>query len=340
MSKANKKKFQRPTQKMIELLKATGSSSKNEAMNAMRALAQALEIPLRQGVLVGDIATDIFTPEPLDPGATAEYPLDFFQPENKDDYVAYTIPNEGTIPLRHIGGDVVTVQTFDVANSIDWLLKYSREARWNIVARAMEVLEAGFKQKINTDGWWTIIAAGVGRNTAVFDSVAPAGQFTKRLISIMKTQMRRLAGGNAASTNRGMLTDLYISPEALEDIREWNQDDVDEFTRRDIMVAQDGEGFLSRIYGVNLRPLDELGENQSLQDYFTNTLGASMAVGDKEIVVGLDLQKRDSFVMPIKQEITVFEDANLHRRRRAGVYAWGEWGFGVLDPRRVLIASF
>ena len=82
----------------------------------------------------------------------------------------------------------------------------------------MEVLEASFVKKMNDDGWHTILAAGVDRNIVVFDSDAAAGQFTKRLVNLMKTVMRRNGGGNSSSNNRGQLTDLYVSPEAMEDL--------------------------------------------------------------------------------------------------------------------------
>ncbi len=340
-----KRKIIKPSDKQIELLRQTGSADKAVAMEAMHALAQALQVPLRSALLNGDILGGIFAPEVLDPSATAEYPLDFYQTAQENDYVAYQIPQEGALPQRTIVGDAITVQTFDVGNAIDWPLKYSRSARWNIVARAMEVLEAGFVKKMNTDGWRVIIAAGAGRTDfnggapLVYDSAATAGQFTKRLVSLMKTTMTRLAGGNTASTNRGRLTDLYISPEALEDIREWDQDEVDDLTRREIFTATDDGGPLARIYGVTLHPLDELGVGQEFQIYF-DTLGLSVGTDDEEIVVGLDLSHGDSFVMPIKRELAVFEDEHLHRKMKAGFYAWQEHGFAALDGRRVLLGSF
>jgi hypothetical protein len=155
----------------------------------------------------------------------------------------------------------------------------------------------------------------------------------------MKTSMTRLAGGNSASPNRGILTDIYLSPEALEDIREWDHDEVDDLTRREIFEAGDGEGTLGRIYGVNLHPLAELGVGQEFQTYFA-TLGASMGTDDEEIVIGLDLSKNDSFVMPVKRPLQIFEDDMLHRRQKAGFYGWQEHGFACLDGRRVLIGSF
>lgn len=340
-----KRNLVKPTDEQIELLKRTGSSDKAEALEAMHSLAQALQVPLRSALLNGDILSGIFATEVLDPSATAEYPLDFYQTAQESDYVAYMIPSVGALPQRTITGDAVTVNTFDVGNAIDWPLKYATSARWNIVARAMEVLEAGFVRKMNTDGWRVIIAAGAGRTDysggapLVFDSAAVAGQFTKRLVSLMKTTMIRLAGGNSATPNRGRLTDLFISPEALEDIREWDSDEVDDLTRREIFTAGDGTGPMARIYGVNLHPLDELGVGQEFQTYFA-TLGVSMGTGDEEIVVGLDLSHGDSFVMPVKRQLTIYEDDTMHRKQKAGFYGWQEHGFAVLDGRRVLLASF
>jgi hypothetical protein len=44
--------------------------------------------------------------------------------------------------------------------------------------------------------------------------------------------------------------------------------------------------------------------------------------------------------MPVKQDVTIFEDPSLHRQQRAGMYGWCELGFAVLDNRRVLLGSF
>jgi len=340
-----KRNIRKPTQEQIELLRKTGSSNRAEAMEAMHFLAQALQVPLRSALLDGDILGGIFTPEVLDPSATAEYPLDFYQTAQEGDYAAYMIPSVGALPQRTVCGDAVTIGTYDVGNAIDWPLKYSSSARWNIVARAMEVLEAGFVKKMNTDGWRVIIAAGAGRTDysggapLVYDSAATAGQFTKRLVSLMKTTMTRLGGGNSSSVNRSRLTDLYVSPEALEDIRNWDSDEVDDLTRREILVAGDTSGPAAEIYGVKLHTLDELGENQELQTYFA-TLGVTMGTSDVEVVVGLDLSHSDTFVMPVKRQLEIFEDDNLHRRQKAGFYGWQEHGFAALDGRRVLLGSF
>ena len=301
-------------------------------------MAKAVELPLRKGVLNGDILDGIFETITLDRNATSEFPLDFLSPGTEKEFVAYTMPNHGYIPQRNVEGDYVQVPVYPVGNAIDWNLRYARDARWDVVGRAVEVLNAGFVKKLNDDGWQTIVTAGKDRNILVYDSDAAAGQFTKRLVSLMKTVMRRNGGGNSTSNNRGTLTDLYVSPEATEDIRNWNVDQIDETTRRQIFVAE-GDNALNRIFGVNLHDLDELGEGQEYQLFYENELGGSVEGSDVELVVGLDLSNNDSFVMPIREEVQIFEDDALHRQQRAGLYGWAEQGFAVLDNRRILLGS-
>lgn len=338
---ARKKLFSsQATEGMKKLLRQSGSYNKEEALAAQRELAVALETPLRKGVLLGDILGGIYETIVLDQSATSEFPLDFLAPGTEKDFVAYTIPNHGYIPERAVEGDYVMVPTYDIGSSIDWTLKYARDARWDVVGRAMEVLEASFVKKLNDDGWHTLISAAFDRNVVVLDSDAAAGQFTKRLVSLLKTVMRRNGGGNSTSNNRGQLTDLYISVEAMEDIRNWNVDQIDEVTRREIFVSgDDDDAVMNRIFGVNLHVLDELGEGQEYQLFYDNELSGALPGGDVELVVGLDLRKNDSFVMPVREQVQIFEDDNLHRQKRAGLYGWAEQGFAVLDNRRVILGS-
>ena len=208
----------KPDAEFIQLLQRTASENRDEAGLAMAELAKAIELPLREGIMVGDIASNIYERIAMPAGSSTEFPLDLISPGEEADFVAYVAPAHGRVPERTVEGDYVQVPTYTVANSIDWLLRYAREARWDVVARATQVLEAGFVKKMNDDAWHTILAAGVDRNILVYDADAAAGQFTKRLVSLMKVVMRRNAGGNSASVKRGQLTDLYLSPEGVEDM--------------------------------------------------------------------------------------------------------------------------
>ena len=97
---------------------------------------------------------------------------------------------------------------------------------------------------------------------------------------------------------------------------------------------------LTRIFNVNLHALDELGESQEYQVFYDVDLAGSFPSTKTELVVGLDLRNQDSFVMPVRAPVEIYEDDTLHRQRRAGMYGWGEHGFAALDTRRVLLGAF
>ena len=329
----------KPNPEFIEMLKQSGSVAPSDALAGQEQVAKALQTPLREAILVGDVVSPIFEKLVLDSGTTAEYPLDLLNPGDEVDFVAYTNPGHGKIPERSVEGDYIQVPTYGIANSIDYLARYARDARWDVAARAMKVLEAGFVKKINDDGWHVLLAAGVDRNIMVYDADAAAGQFTKRIVSLLKSVMRRNAGGNSGSISRGRLTDIYLSPEALEDIRNWGVDIVDETTRREIYVSSD-DGSITRIFGINLHALDELGESQEYQTYFTSQLsGALGPSSDVELVVALDQSASDSFVMPVRQEVTIYPDPSYFRQGRISYFSTMELGFACLDNRRVLLGS-
>ena len=344
-------KILRGSEAVLTALRATASADTNVRERAQQALAAALNAPLRQGIFDADNLGGIFERQVLAPGAQSNYPLDFVQPGEEDEFIAFAMPKQGAIPERHVEGDELWVPTFEIANAIDWSLKYAREARFDIIMRALQVYEMGFIRKINSDGWRTILTAADGRGLVVTangaapftgSTVVPsaaAGQFTKELISRLKTAMKRGAGGNG---NAGVLTDLHMSAEAMEDVRAWDVDEIDEYTRREIFTSR--EYGLAQIYGVVLHEMTEFGEGQEYETFISSTLARSHQVVAsatlKEYCIGLDLSTSDSFVMPIRSELETFEDPTLYRRRKAGVYGYMEHGFGVLDGRRVVIGEF
>jgi len=329
-------KITQPDTLTTDLLRLSGNSDPRVAAEAQYEVAKALNLPLRDAILSGDIVSDIYSVDALAPGATPEWPLDVLNPGEEDDYTAYVIPGHGRIPERTIEGDYVTIPTYQIGNSMDMLLRIVRDANWAVLERALQVMNAGFVKKVNDDGWRVILGAGVDRNILVYDGDATAGQFTKRLVSLMKVVMRRNGGGNSASLNRRKLTDLYLSPEALEDIRNWGLDQVDEVTRREIYTA--GDGGVTRVFNVNLHDIDELGVGQQYQTFFSSNLSGSMGPSDIEIVVGMD-KSRGNFIMPVRETLSIFPDPALHRQQRVGYYGWMEAGFGCLDNRDVILGS-
>lgn len=337
-SKTSKGGFgSKPSPELQKAFRAAGSADANVAIPAQRMFAEALTLPLQQGILNGDIVTDLYAPVELEPGVKWEMPLDFIAPGTEGTYIAYAIPNVGRIPERSIEGDYVKIPTYRIGASLDVTLRYLEEGRWDIAGRMLQVLEAMFTRKMNTDGWRVLLAAAKARNLAVYDNEATAGLFTKRVVSQLRTAMRRNMGGNSSSVNKGKLTDLFVSPECYEDMLNWDLSQVSDEIRTKIFLG----GPLAQIGDISIHDLDELGEGQEFQQYYVNTLGGTMSGSKLEIVVGLDADntKLDTLIMPIKKKAQIWEDPSYHRQGRASLYGWAEMGFGSCDSRRLILGQ-
>jgi hypothetical protein len=337
-----------------ELFKATASNEE-----ARKAVAQAISTPILQLVRDASLARQLFAVEQLEPGAQASYPI-------ADDFEApvFVLPRIGTVPQNYIeaAGEEVYVPTFTIATAFDWALKYARDGRIDIAQRAMRNAARAIVD-YEEESAWRVIAPAVtsafpGKGllkprpapiVEISGSIA-SGFLSKELINQMMIRMKR---------NRRMLTDLYVSPEDMGDIREWSDSQVDETTRREIFV---GSG-MNSIFGVRLHEVQQLGatgryninsaDSESgifrvgnasgkFNDYDPtdeNKVDANLnlvTAGETQIY-GFDLTANDSLVMPIRSELQFWDDPSLHRQQKQGFYGWEEIGMAALDPRMMIM---
>lgn len=322
---------------LMELAKATTVGNDQQRAVAQTQYAQAITLPLRDAVFDGNILFDIYDPVPTEGETTPAFDLSFVEPGTESEYIAYSIPACGAIPYRHVTGSEFRIHTYKVGNSIDACLEYIERARYDVQRDLIRAYKAGFTTRMNRDGWRNILSAGAERGEVIFDSTASAGEFTKRLVSLMMTYMQREGGGNSMSINGSRMTDLYMSPEASAGIREWDVDQLDEITRREVHT---NDGRLSRLFGVNFHTLYELGVDREYQVYAEDVLGVTMDAGDTELVVGLDQSGDSTFIAPVSRPLETFIDPTLHRQQKWGIYGWLWMGFGVTDVRKVVLGSF
>jgi hypothetical protein len=322
-----------------ELVRALISDDMSTRYNAFKAVAAELGPVIRKGVMDGPNGiNEIFRADPVSPGSDLRYTLHFLAPGREKDYVAYTIPRTGSLPSRKVEGNQIFLTTYWVGNSIEVEHSYVRDAQWNVLPDIAQLLMDGLVKKNNDDGWHCILGAGYDRGILVSDSAAAAGQFSRKLLSLMKLAMVRNGGGNVTSLGRSRLTDIYLSHEAIEDIRLWGSTDGGETTLDRFVV--DPQGVVESIYQVRLHPMDEFGVGQEYQDYWSNILGGSMGASDQEICIGLDLSRDGAFVNPIREEYRVLEDPNAQLHNLMRWLTRGEHGFAILDSRAVLVGSF
>ena len=324
------------------LLVETAQPNIEAGLAAQHKLAKALELPLRKAFFVGDTIGNIYTREDLEYGVAAKYPVDFIGPSGERQYQAFLISDEGGVPSRLVKGDEITVDTFQLGNGIEWKLQYARVARWGMVERALKVFRDGFTMVVNDMGWANILKAAGNRVDTKYARVT-GGAFTLGLLSDMQLKMKR-----GIEFAQNLLTDLYVSSETMKDIRDFaTTTSIDYLTRRDIFQATPRDGgngteiLVPNIYGVNIHENKQFGVGLDYNTTFAAGVGSHISGWDNtadDLVIGLDLtaRGREAFMMPVRMDLQMFEDRNLHREQKAGVYGWMELAFAVLDDRRTL----
>ncbi len=346
-------------QKLAELFKATAALDTPEGVEAYKAFAQALTVPILQEIKDASIMRQLFAVERLAPGAQAVYPVadDFEIP-------VFVLPGLGYIAQNFIEGvgEEVFVPTFSISVSADWKVTYARDSRIDIPERAARNAARAIADYEEESGWRVITPgattafAGQGllgaRGAPIYE--VPAGStgekfLSKELLNLMLVGFKR---------TRRSLTDLYISPEDAADIREWTDTQIDPVTRREIFTAAG----LGRIWNINLHEVFQLGAtgrfniNQNgaefgifqvdtggdFNDYTPTTVntvdatGTVTSAGDTQ-VYGFDLSVNDSLVMPVRKEFEAHDDPTLLRQQKQGFFGWEEIGFALLDSRMTAI---
>ncbi len=326
------------TEKEASLLKACGSLNPTESATAQAELTKAMaEEFVKSAFLDGDLISGLYTDVQLDEDVPAEFILDLIQPGTEREYIAYYLPDTGYVPERSVNMNKVLVPTIAVSSSINCPLKFLRQKRVDILGRMMEALEAGFVMRDNLEGFTVLMSAGSAHATV--EASVTDGTFDLASLRAMKLAMRRANGGNSTSINRNKMTDMYLSPEASEDIRQLAHDVADDFTRKKIADLADMDGFLFQ--GVNFRIIDELGDGQLFQKVWTDVLGKTLSDNSTELLIGLNLapSNKKNFVKPKRRGLEMYEDPTLHRRQEFGWYSWKERGFGILDTRGIIIGN-
>jgi len=341
-----------PEEELRSLLK--DSAGQQLSPEQKKEIAAAITVPILQLVRDQSLARQLFAVEPLGPGAQAAYPV-------ADDFEApiFVLPALGYIPQNYIEavGEEVYVPIFKIGTSFDWSLDYARDGRIDIAERAMRNAARTVVDYEEESAWRVLVPAvttafaGKGllgpRPAPIVEiSTGPAAGFlSKELINQMMVRMKR---------NKRTLTDLYVSPEDMADIREWSESEVDPVTRREIFQAAGR----SEIFGVGLHEVHQLGltgkyninsassgfgifrvgGGGAFNDYdptnenVVDSSGAVTTAGETQIY-GFDLTSNDSLVMPVKQELKFWDDPSLHREQKQGFYGWEQIGLAVLDSR-------
>lgn len=115
-----------------------------------------------------------------------------------------------------------------------------------------------YKEKLDT---------AIDRNILVFDGDAEPGEFTKRLICLMKTVFRQ-----NKQTGSGNIDVIYVD---LEDLERFLDDSYPQYYDR------------VRLFGVRLAPCD----GEAMTEYFVKEKKCTLAATDKKLILALGTEE-------------------------------------------------
>jgi hypothetical protein len=286
----------------------------------------------------------------------AEYPLDLFFNEKDNDIRVHFQSRPGGTPTSHLSDlQTVIVPTAGYQGEVDWNNKFARYGRLDVIARYIHKLAQAMLRKEEINGWAVLLDAVAKASTNGTSHVVPSTTTDgvlhldglNQLLTLSKRINTAIDGGTAANAPQGV-TDLYMSIEAMQDIRAMSYNPVNVRGALGAPGAGDSSihlpsdmreeilkgGGMPTLMGLVLHEMNEFGINFPYNTLFGNFYTGSFTQTSQEVIIGVD-RTRDSAVMPVKGALTVQNDIFMTRSDRSGVIAEEDVGFAVLDARQL-----
>lgn len=353
------------TPKRVELLKRMGSTDEVVAREARQAFAAfigpVIQTVLNQKVTSNQIYQDIEFNENDRPTIPVELYLG--TSENYIRVWSQTMP--GGLPTNIVQGlNEFTFTVYELDSAIAFYNSYAKQARLDVVTAGMEKMinELAIKQERNA--WSPIlgaIATATTNGTSHLINATQAGQFQLDDMNRLWTKIARMynAGFTPDSTQPVGLTDLFVSPEIMEDVRAFAYNPMNvrggytsagvESTQGNVPLPDSvrqnilNSGGLASIYNVTLHPMVELGVGQKYNTIFDNFYAGSFDPATQQLALGVDLS-RPVFLRPVVvndedgggQVIVRPDNQFVDRSEKFGFYAKVKEGRVILDDRALV----
>ena len=363
------------TPEQIELVKAIGSRDTTVAREASEAFAAFIGPVVSKVLMQAGTASAIYTDAPYDEDDSPSIPLDLFYDEKNTGHVHVWSQNvAGGLPSSTVEGMAeLKVSTYRLDSAVNFLKRYARRGRLDVVSKAVERMSNEVLVKQERNAWAVVLKAlaeattsSVGTNDGksgghVTASTGTDGTFVVEDLNKLMTLVKRIntsyAGGTTSDTYG--LTDLFVSPEVKGDIRAFAYNPINTRSGTESTGGSTNSGNValpdsvreeifrsagtSELFGVTIHELVELGKGQKY-----NTLWDALRVNNygtfnpnDELIIGLDLSK-EAFIRPIARQaesgstFTVLpDDQFVSRSDKTGFYGSLEEGRVCIDARAI-----
>ncbi len=344
----------------LEIFKAVASKDKETSYAAQEALA-AFVGPVIDQVL-NQVATSnaIFTTIKYDLSKGAPtIPIETYYGANEGLITIWSQSMPGGLASSQVwGADEYRFTTWKLFTAVNFLKKYLEESRLDVLTKGIERMSQELLFKLEYQAWTVLLTALAGATTNGADhliSATTAGTFQmddfNRLLTAIKRLRTAWTGGTPVSTPGEGLTDMFVSPEVMEDLRAMSYQPMN---TRAGSVASSGATALGlpdnmreeiwrsggkSLFDVRIHELLEFGVGQAFNGLFDNVYTGSFTTGTQELVLGADLSLDSAIKVEGTDagEDTTFrtepDDQWTKRSGKVGWYAEGELGLMVADVK-------
>lgn len=360
------------TPEQLELIKALGSKDKTIAAEASQAFAAFLAPVIQKVIDQIGTASLIYSDLSYNEDDSPSFPLDLYYDKTVGYIQTWSQHIAGGLPTNEVsGGKELKIATYNLQTAVSFLKKYARRGRFDVLNAAINRMaqEMLVKQELNA---WSVLmralaesnTAGAGTGNATADHVIGANAATvfqvedvNQLMILYRKIHRSFAAGTSAAVNGGKITDLFISPTTMGQVRAFAYQpmntravpNTDESTALGLPDAVREQIYRAagqnEIFGVLLTELMELGVNEkyaTLFDTFYSNSTPSFDGTTQELAVACDLGSENAFIRAIEQlegggTFTVQpDDQFVTREDKSGFYGSLNEGRVVIDSRKIL----
>lgn len=367
------------------LIQAMGSRNMAVAREAQEAYAKFMGPVIQILLKKAGSASAIYTDAPYNADTdNPSYPLELYYNEGAGFITTWTQNVAGGLPTSEVYGLVeMKLMTYRLDSAVSFSKRYARKARLDIIAKATERMaqDVLIKQEINA--WSVILKALAEANSPILGGAtldgfantnnkhvlpsATANVFTfgdmNRLMVLIQRINSAFDGGTAAAPYSDGITDLYLSPEIMAQVRAMAYNPIfptsavsspiSTVTQLPNNVREQiySAGGVSNFMGINFVQLNEFGDSKAYNTLFNRfTTGKNVPGSNSgawqtadQILVGVD-NRRGAFIRPVAKDsdtgstfvAEVDDQFNLKRTDKAGFYGSLEEGRVCIDSRAVV----
>ena len=308
----NKIKLKR-TDETIALIKAMASRDRNKAYEAQLALAAYVGPLMSEFIEKAPTFSSMFTTLSFDADDSPSVPVDLYYDITAEDEVQVWSQTTAGGLATNLMVPVESEMKFHTNTLMScWHFdnKHIRKNRMDVVGKTLtKILQEVMIKQDRYSATAVLTALGDNHdattNSHVIDSASANGRFLPADLNALQTRSKRINtawNGGTPASGRGGITDLVLSPERMEDIRDMAYNPVNTIdadgsaagTGDSMIAAPDsireelfsGAG-MATFFGLALMEIVELGPNQTFTNIFETVTSGTFSAGD-DIVVGIN----------------------------------------------------